>query len=236
MDRPLLGTETACAPPSCAGAQHRRRRGLKRGGGSHAGGKYKHGTTVACFLKLQPISYERGSCLAHRRWRRYFKSRYCWPDRTGGAAPGGQHPPHVPAPGGPRGPPWWPPTCRLRPPENPAHVAERAALRPRGRGGCGPTPSKRGPGAPAIVLVASIVKPVSGPVQRRLTGAGVPGCVCSWRDVLPGLRPNKRWCRLPVSKHGPGVLRLSLVTPDRRRSRSGDCALSVTPSGDTPTR
>ena len=66
-DRPPPGTETACAPPSCAGAQHRRRRGLKRGPGSHAGGKYKHGTTVTCYLKLQPISYERGSCLAHRR-------------------------------------------------------------------------------------------------------------------------------------------------------------------------
>ena len=26
----------------------------------------------------------------------------------------------------------WPPTCRLRPPENPAYVVERAALRPRG--------------------------------------------------------------------------------------------------------
>ena len=65
----------------------------------------------------------------------------------------------------PRAAPWWPPTCRLRPPENPAHVVERAALRPRGRGGCGPTPSKRGPGAPAIVLVASIVKPASGPCR-----------------------------------------------------------------------
>ena len=161
VDHPLLGTETACAPPSCAGAQHRRRRGLKRGGGSHAGGKYNHGTTVACYLKLQPISYERESCLAHRRGGAISK-----------AATVGRTVPRARPRGAntrptsqPRAAPWWPPTCRLRPPENPAHVAERAALRPRGRGGCGPTPSKRGPGAPAIVLVASIVKPVSGPCR-----------------------------------------------------------------------
>ena len=144
MDRPLLGTETACAPPSCAGAQHRRRRGLKRGGGSHAGGKYKHGTTVACCLKLQPISYERGSCLAHRRGGAISKAATV--GRTvPGARPRGAN---TRATSQPRAAPWWPPTCRLRPPENPAHVVERAALRPRGRGGCGgPTPSKRGPGS-----------------------------------------------------------------------------------------
>ncbi len=46
------------------------------------------------------------------------------------------------------------------------------------------------------------------PVQRRLTGVAASGCVCSWRDVLSGRRPGRRWCRLPVGEHGPGVLRL----------------------------
>ena len=45
------------------------------------------------------------------------------------------------------------------------------------------------------------------PVQRRLTGVAVSGCVCSWRDVLSGQRPSRRWCILPVGEHGPGVLR-----------------------------
>ena len=44
-------------------------------------------------------------------------------------------------------------------------------------------------------------------VQRRLTGVAVSGCVCSWRDVLSGRRPSRRWCILPVGEHGPGVLR-----------------------------
>ena len=46
------------------------------------------------------------------------------------------------------------------------------------------------------------------PVQRRLTGVAASGCVCSWRGVSSGRRPGRRWCRLPVGEHGPGVLRL----------------------------
>ena len=97
-----------------------------------------------------------------------------------GRGPGGPTPTPRPSPGRPHG---GPPPAGCAPPENPAHVAERAALRPRGRGGCGPTPSKRGPGAPAIVLVASIVKPVSGPCRgdqlvRACRGAYAHGETC----------------------------------------------------------
>ena len=70
--------------------------------------------------------------------RRYFKSRYCWPDRTEGAAPGGQHPPHVPSPGRPQGDP--PPVgCAPRktrrtwssgPPSGPEGAAAAAQRRP----------------------------------------------------------------------------------------------------------
>ena len=45
------------------------------------------------------------------------------------------------------------------------------------------------------------------PVQRRLTGESMSGCVCSWRGVSYGRRPSRHWCVLPDREHGPGVLR-----------------------------
>ena len=111
-------------------AQHRRRRGLKRGGGSHAGGKYKHGTTVACYLKLQPISYERGSCLAHRRGGAISKAA-----TVGRTVPGTRPRGANTRPASqPRAAPWWPPHLPAAPPGKPGA---------RGRAGRPPAPRAR---------------------------------------------------------------------------------------------
>ena len=209
MDRPLLGTETACAPPSCAGAQHRRRRGLKRGGGSHAGGKYKHGTTVACYLKLQPISYERGSCLAHRRGGAISKAatvgRTVPRARPRGA---NTHPTSQP-----RAAPWWPPTCRLRPPENPAHVVERAAppaprARPRGANA---VQARAGSARNSVSSKMELTHPESGGIIRRdfkgpvrqngpsARGSLLAGGAVLRRSPLPGSSDSSRFHSPPAS-------------------------------------
>ena len=73
-------------------------------------------------------------------------------------------------------------------------------------------------------------------VQRRLTGKFAPGCMLMARRVVRTKTERTlvriaRWVAWSGSR-----ATASLVTPHQRRSRSGDCTLSVAPSGDPPTR